>query len=70
MIWMTTEETAEYLRLHKHTVYDYIKRKKIPAVKFGRHYRIPKEKLDETLLKEEFAEPIIKGRRPSLKYPL
>jgi excisionase family DNA binding protein len=36
MEWLTPEETAEYLKIHKHTVYEYIKKNKIPAVKFGR----------------------------------
>jgi len=37
---LTVRETAAYLKLNPLTVYGYIKGGKLPAVKFGRYYRI------------------------------
>ncbi len=37
---MTVREVAQYLRLSSLTIYDYIRARKLKAVKFGRNYRI------------------------------
>lgn len=71
MEWMTPEETAEYLKIHIQTVYDYIRKKKIPAVKVGRHYRIPREELDRRLLEQsDIQDNNRRGRKPTLKFPI
>jgi excisionase family DNA binding protein len=46
---LTTQEAAEYLRMHKMTVYRLIKTKKIPASKpFGR-WRIALKDLEKLM---------------------
>lgn len=37
---LTVKETANYLKLNPLTVYSYIQAGKLPAIKFGRNYRI------------------------------
>ena len=46
---MTIEEVAEYLRVKKRTVYDWVKNGKIPAVKAVGQWRFKKEKIDAWL---------------------
>ena len=36
---MTMDEVAEYLRVHRTTIYRLIKRHKIPAFRVGRNWR-------------------------------
>lgn len=45
--FLTAEEVAKELQLNVLTVYGYIKRKKLLAIKIGRNYRIAKEDLDK-----------------------
>jgi excisionase family DNA binding protein len=45
--FFTPQEVAEELQLNTLTVYSYIKRKKLLAVKIGRNYRIAKEDLSK-----------------------
>jgi excisionase family DNA binding protein len=45
--FLTAEEVAKELQLNTLTVYGYIKRKKLLAIKIGRNYRIAKEDLDK-----------------------
>ena len=49
---LTCEETAKYLKIPLSTVWYLIRRKKIPAAKIGKHYRIKREDI-EKLLKTE-----------------
>ena len=42
---LTVKETATFLKLNPITIYDYIRIGSLPAVKFGRYYRIVKRDL-------------------------
>lgn len=46
---MTIEEVADYLRVKKRTVYDWLKKQKIPAIKAVGQWRFKKEKIDAWL---------------------
>jgi excisionase family DNA binding protein len=43
---LTPEQVAEFLQITKDTVYRYIREGKLPAVRLGRSYRVPREDLD------------------------
>ena len=45
--FLTPQEVAKDLQLNTLTIYGYIKRKKLLAVKIGRNYRIAREDLDK-----------------------
>ena len=45
--YLTPQEVAKELQLNTLTVYGYIKRKTLLAIKMGRNYRIAKEDLDK-----------------------
>jgi excisionase family DNA binding protein len=38
--FFTVKEVATTLKLHPLTIYEYIRAHKLPAVKFGRYYRV------------------------------
>lgn len=40
---MTPEQVAEWLQVHRGTVYRWIDEGKLPALQVGRVYRIPRE---------------------------
>ena len=46
---MTIEEVADYLRVKKRTIYEWLKSGKIPAVKTVGQWRNQKEKIDSWL---------------------
>ena len=46
---MTIEEVADYLRVKKRTIYDWLKKGKIPAVKTVGQWRFQKEKINAWL---------------------
>ena len=46
---MTIEEVANYLRVKKRTVYDWLKKGKIPAIKAVGQWRFKKDKIDAWL---------------------
>ena len=46
---MTIEEVAEYLRVKKRTIYEWLKNGKIPAIKAVGQWRFKKEKIDAWL---------------------
>jgi excisionase family DNA binding protein len=46
---LTPEQVSEILQIHILTVYEYIKRGKLGAVRLGRSYRISTQDLDELL---------------------
>lgn len=50
---MTIDEVAQYLRVKKRTVYDWVKKKKIPAVKTVGQWRFQKKKIDAWLEHEQ-----------------
>lgn len=47
--YMTAEYAAEYLSVHRHTVYRMIKRGELPAAKVGWVYRIKKSDINALL---------------------
>ena len=46
---MTVDEVAEYLRVKKRTVYEWLKNGKIPAIKAVGQWRFKREKIDAWL---------------------
>jgi excisionase family DNA binding protein len=46
---MTIDEVAEYLRVKKRTVYDWVKKGKIPAIKAVGLWRFRRERIDAWL---------------------
>jgi len=46
---MTPKQVAEYLQLHRMTIYRYISEGKIPAAKIGGRYRIKREAVEKLL---------------------
>lgn len=48
---LTIDEASKYLRIHKATLYKLVKKRKIPAAKVGKKWRLLKLKLDEWLIK-------------------
>ena len=46
---MTIEEVANYLRVKKRTVYDWLKKGKIPAIKTVGQWRFKREQIDAWL---------------------
>ena len=46
---MDIKELAEYLGIGRSTIYNLIKKKKIPASKIGKQYRFSKEVVDSWL---------------------
>lgn len=46
---MTIEETAQYLRIAKSSLYKLAQEGKIPCQKVGRHWRFRKESIDRWL---------------------
>ncbi|MBI4494180.1 MAG: helix-turn-helix domain-containing protein [Chloroflexi bacterium] len=47
---MTPEQVADYLQFNKDTVYRPIRGRKLPAVKIGRAYRVPREDVEAFLV--------------------
>ena len=50
--YLTVEEVAKILRVNKRTVYRLAEKGKIPAIKFGKSWRINFEKLEIFLEKK------------------
>ena len=46
---MDTEELAEYLKLEKQTIYNWLHQKKISGIKVGHVWRFDKESVDKWL---------------------
>ena len=46
---MDTEELAQYLKLEKQTIYNWLHQKKISGIKVGHVWRFDKEAIDEWL---------------------
>ncbi len=49
---LTLPELAKYLKTSRDTIYRKAQKGKIPAVKFGKEWRFPKDIIDEWLRKE------------------
>lgn len=48
-VLMTIEEVADYLRVKKRTIYEWLKTGKIPAIKTVGQWRFKKERIDAWL---------------------
>ena len=46
---MTIEDLAEYLKVTRRTIYEWLKRDKIPALKLVGQWRFKKDKIDAWL---------------------
>jgi len=46
---MTIDELARYLRVKKRTVYDWLKKRKIPAIKTVGQWRFKRDRIDTWL---------------------
>ena len=46
---LTVEQAAEYLQMHKGTVYRYIREGLLPAVRLGKVYRLLRQDVDAFL---------------------
>jgi len=46
---MTIEELADYLKVTRRTIYDWLKNNKIPALKLVGQWRFKKDKIDAWL---------------------
>ena len=46
---LTVDEIAEYLRVKKRTIYDWVKKGKIPAIKTVGQWRFKKDRIDSWL---------------------
>lgn len=53
---MTIDEVADYLRVKKRTVYDWVKKGRIPAIKAVGLWRFRKQRIDNWLEKESAVE--------------
>ena len=49
---LTVTELAEYLRVHRSTIYRLLKARKIPAFRIGFDWRFNREHIDEWRLKQ------------------
>ena len=71
MEFLTIEEVARILRVHKHTVYDYIKQGKLVATKIGKFYRVERSDLERFIKENQTTnQEVKKGRKPSLEFPI
>ncbi len=50
---MTIEDLASYLKVTRRTIYDWLKHKKVPAVKVVGQWRFQRNKIDAWLQKQE-----------------
>lgn len=55
MTLLTAQEVADILKLSVLTIYKYIKERKLEAVEFGGHYRIPASSLAKFIRKHAVA---------------
>ena len=45
--WMTVQDVAEYLKLGKTKIYQYVQKGKIPGYKVGGQWRFSREEIDD-----------------------
>jgi excisionase family DNA binding protein len=50
---LTVTELAEYLRVHRTTIYRLLRARKLPAFKVGSDWRFNREHIDEWRLKQD-----------------
>ncbi|MGJ9402176.1 helix-turn-helix domain-containing protein [Arthrobacter sp. KK5.5] len=53
--YLTVAEVADAMRVSKMTVYRLVHAGELPAVRFGRSYRVPERAVEEYLLAEQHA---------------
>lgn len=51
--YLTVAEVAEVMRLSRMTVYRFVQRGDLPAVRVGRSYRVPEDALERYLAEHE-----------------
>lgn len=51
-VTISVTEAAQYIGIGKNRVYNLLHDKKIPAIRLGKNYRIPKKSLDDWLYSE------------------
>ena len=52
---LTVSELAEYLRIHRSTVYRLLKRRQLPSFKIGSDWRFNVEAIDEWRMQQSMA---------------
>ncbi|MGO9606873.1 MAG: helix-turn-helix domain-containing protein [Candidatus Binataceae bacterium] len=50
---LTVTELADYLRVHRSTIYRLLRERKLPAFKMGSDWRFNREQIDEWRLKQD-----------------
>ena len=60
---MDITELAEYLKLEKQTLYNWLHLKKLPGIKVGRLWRFDKERVDKWLRSQAVEPRMTKPRR-------
>jgi len=50
--WLLADEAAEYMRMDRDSVYEYLQRKELRGVKIGRRWRVRREWCDAFLMGE------------------
>ena len=50
---MTIEDLADYLKVTRRTIYDWLKHNKVPAVKLVGQWRFQKEKIDAWIERQQ-----------------
>jgi excisionase family DNA binding protein len=63
--YYTPKEVAERLKLRVQTIYDYIRKGRLPAVRFGNRFRIAASDLEAFLERHKAAPSSVTSRRPS-----
>lgn len=64
---MDITQVAEYLNIHKMTLYDLVRKRKIPAFKVGGQWRIKKKLLDKWVEREMSKNRKTKGLKGKVK---
>lgn len=54
-VTLTVAEMAQYIGIGLNKAYELVNSKRLPCLKIGRTYRIPKAALDEWLIKQSVA---------------
>lgn len=60
--YLTVAEVAAAMRVSRMTVYRLVHAGELPAVRFGRSYRVPERAVEEYLIAEEHAAGPVHGR--------
>ena len=55
---MTLEEAAAFLRVHPSTVYRLLKKRQIPAFKFGSDWRFSQDSIERWIIERESENPV------------